>query len=169
MADVIMPRLSDSMEEGTILRWLKQDGDEVKRGDELLEIETDKATMTYESDASGTLRITEQEGAVVAVGAVIGHLGDPAGASRAPAPSASASAERSASVASGAANADGTATIAPVRADDGLKASPMARRAAQRLGVELSTVTGSGPSGRILKADVIAAADSAAFARPAVS
>jgi pyruvate dehydrogenase E2 component (dihydrolipoamide acetyltransferase) len=194
MADVIMPRLSDSMEEGTILRWFKQDGEEVKRGEELLEIETDKATMTYEADVSGTLTITEQEGAVVAVGAVIGHLGDgasvteartgeapaaetpaveapaaeaPAGQppaaeapAGAPAGEAPSPAQRSAA-ASGAANGGGTATLAPPRARDGVKASPMARRAAQRLGVELSSVNGSGPSGRILKADVLAAADSA--------
>ena len=55
MADVAMPRLSDSMEEGTILKWLKSDGDEVKRGEELVEIETDKANMTYEADSDGTL------------------------------------------------------------------------------------------------------------------
>ena len=53
MSDVVMPRLSDSMEEGTILKWLKADGDEVARGEELAEIETDKATMTYEADADG--------------------------------------------------------------------------------------------------------------------
>ena len=55
MADVAMPRLSDSMEEGTILKWLKSDGDEVKRGEELVEIETDKANMTYEADTDGVL------------------------------------------------------------------------------------------------------------------
>ncbi|MGI8593970.1 MAG: lipoyl domain-containing protein, partial [Solirubrobacteraceae bacterium] len=54
MAEITMPRLSDSMEEGTILKWLKSDGDEVARGEELVEIETDKATMTYESDSAGT-------------------------------------------------------------------------------------------------------------------
>ncbi len=57
MSDVAMPRLSDSMEEGTILKWLKSDGDEVSKGDELVEIETDKANMTYEADESGTLEI----------------------------------------------------------------------------------------------------------------
>jgi pyruvate dehydrogenase E2 component (dihydrolipoamide acetyltransferase) len=60
--DVVMPRLSDSMEEGTILRWLKQDGDEVAAGDELAEIETDKATMTYEAESAGVLRIVAREG-----------------------------------------------------------------------------------------------------------
>ncbi len=55
MADIVMPRLSDTMEEGTILRWLKHDGELVARGEELVEIETDKATMTYESDQEGVL------------------------------------------------------------------------------------------------------------------
>ena len=67
MANVQMPRLSDSMEEGTILKWLKSDGDEVAPGDELVEIETDKATMTYEADASGSLRILAPEGETLPV------------------------------------------------------------------------------------------------------
>ena len=63
MADVVMPRLSDSMEEGTILQWLKQVGEEVAVGDELVEIETDKANMAYEADLAGTLtEILVQEG-----------------------------------------------------------------------------------------------------------
>ena len=61
-----MPRLSDSMEEGTILKWLKSDGDEVSKGEELVEIETDKANMTYEADESGTLEIVAQEGDTLA-------------------------------------------------------------------------------------------------------
>lgn len=76
MPDVIMPRLSDSMEEGTILRWLKATGETVQRGEDLLEIETDKATMTYEADASGVLTIGVEDGATVPVGAVIGSIGD---------------------------------------------------------------------------------------------
>ena len=70
-----MPRLSDSMEEGTIVRWLRRDGDEVARGEELVEIETDKATLAYESDAAGTLQITAQEGATLPVGARIALIG----------------------------------------------------------------------------------------------
>ena len=63
MADVVMPRLSDSMEEGTILAWMKQVGDEVEVGDEIVEIETDKANMAYESDVAGTLtEILAEEG-----------------------------------------------------------------------------------------------------------
>ena len=66
MSDVAMPRLSDSMEEGTILKWLKSDGDEVSKGEELVEIETDKANMTYEADEAGTLEIVAQEGDTLA-------------------------------------------------------------------------------------------------------
>src|SRR4051812_17694879 len=76
MADVAMPRLSDSMEEGTILKWLKSDGDDVSRGDELVEIETDKANMTYEADQDGTLSIVAQEGDTLAVGETIARIGE---------------------------------------------------------------------------------------------
>src|SRR5215204_4057681 len=75
MADVAMPRLSDSMEEGTILKWLKSDGDDVKRGDELVEIETDKANMTYEADSEGVLKIVAQEGDTLPVGGTIAQIG----------------------------------------------------------------------------------------------
>src|SRR6187200_1008018 len=78
MADVSMPRLSDSMEEGTILKWLKSDGDEVKRGDELVEIETDKANMTYEADQDGVLSITASEGDTLSVGEKIATIGEAA-------------------------------------------------------------------------------------------
>src|SRR6185503_12111256 len=76
MADVAMPRLSDSMEEGTILKWLKSDGDEVSRGEEIVEIETDKANMTYEADQDGTLSIVAQEGDTLAVGETIARIGE---------------------------------------------------------------------------------------------
>src|SRR4051795_9527634 len=83
MADVAMPRLSDSMEEGTILKWLKSDGDEVKRGEDLVEIETDKATMTYEADADGVLEIVAAEGDTLPIGSLIARIGG-AGAAAAP-------------------------------------------------------------------------------------
>ena len=74
-----MPRLSDSMEEGTILKWLVDEGGEVKRGEPLVEIETDKANMTYEADADGTLiEIVAQEGDTLAIGEVIARIGEPA-------------------------------------------------------------------------------------------
>jgi len=81
MADVAMPRLSDSMEEGTILKWLKSDGDEVEKGEELVEIETDKANMTYEADESGTLSIVAKEGDTLAVGETICSIGEGGGSS----------------------------------------------------------------------------------------
>ena len=77
-----MPRLSDSMEEGTVLRWLKSVGDEVKRGDELVEIETDKANMTYEATDEGTLiEILAEEGATLPIGEAIARIGEPGEAS----------------------------------------------------------------------------------------
>src|SRR3954451_7069149 len=82
MADVAMPRLSDSMEEGTILKWLKSDGGEVTRGEELVEIETDKANMTYEADSDGVLEIVAQEGDSLAVGETIARLGEGGGGSK---------------------------------------------------------------------------------------
>src|SRR5436190_1220306 len=96
-----MPRLSDSMEEGTILRWLKADGDDVRRGEDLVEIETDKATMTYEADQDGVLEIVAAEGATLAIGEVIASIGersgpnggDPAAAAPAPAPKPEAEVE----------------------------------------------------------------------------
>src|ERR1700709_1833931 len=78
MPEIVMPRLSDSMEEGTILTWMKQVGDEVAVGDELVEIETDKANMAYESDVAGTLtEILPQEGETLAIGERIAVVGDP--------------------------------------------------------------------------------------------
>jgi len=165
MADVVMPRLSDSMEEGTVLQWLKQVGDEVAIGDELVEIETDKANMAYESDLAGTLsEILVQEGETVAIGEVIARVGDsdggterstagPATASGGPAGGGSASvlgppesappAEETGVEPSEAANGDGRP-----------KASPVARRMAKEQGLDLSKLEGSGPGGRIVKADV---------------
>jgi pyruvate dehydrogenase E2 component (dihydrolipoamide acetyltransferase) len=74
MTEIVMPRLSDSMEEGTILKWLKAPGDAVSRGEPLVEIETDKANMTYESDSDGTLEIVAAEGDTLPIGAVIARL-----------------------------------------------------------------------------------------------
>ncbi len=76
-SDVVMPRLSDSMEEGTVLGWMKAVGDEVAVGDELVEIETDKANMVYEADEAGTLvEIVAEEGATLPIGEVIARIGE---------------------------------------------------------------------------------------------
>ena len=166
-----MPRLSDSMEEGTVLRWLKSDGEEVHRGEELVEIETDKATMTYESDLDGVLQIVAQEGATLPIGEVIAIVGasNGAGAASAPAAAAPAPPEPAAPPAAPAPVAVPAPVAAPAPsisapAGDGLapgiriKASPLARRLARELGVALSAVAGTGPGGRIVRADVEAAA-----------
>ena len=76
MTDIVMPRLSDSMEEGTILTWMKQVGDEIAVGDEIVEIETDKANMAYEADVAGTLtEIIAGEGATLPIGEPIARVG----------------------------------------------------------------------------------------------
>jgi pyruvate dehydrogenase E2 component (dihydrolipoamide acetyltransferase) len=190
-----MPRLSDSMEEGTVLKWLVEEGGEVKRGEPLVEIETDKANMTYEADSDGALiEILAQEGDTLAIGEVIARIGDPseagekqakgeAGGEEAEAAEdeqreaeerepVGAAAEGEARGAAGAGDGggetqagSGTATKerAPSNGDGGrVKASPVARRMARELGVELARLEGSGPGGRIVKADVQAAAESGA-------
>jgi pyruvate dehydrogenase E2 component (dihydrolipoamide acetyltransferase) len=187
MAEIVMPRLSDSMEEGVVLKWLKQVGDEVAVGDELVEIETDKANMAYESDVAGTLtEIIAPEGETLPIGAPIAVVGDPSDAP-APAPSAAPSTPASTSPPPAdspppAAPAPPASTSAPATtaaspasaAPDGarVKASPLARRVAKDTGVDLAALSGSGPGGRIVKADVekaqVGAADSSAPA-PAAS
>ncbi len=122
MAEIVMPRLSDTMEEGTILRWLKSDGEEVARGEELVEIETDKATMIYESDQQGTLAIVAAEGTTLAVGEVIAHVGDGA-----PAPTPAMVEDAPA-----APRATPPPTHEPADDSERIKASPLARRIAQR-------------------------------------
>src|SRR4051812_42025865 len=86
MSDVVMPRMSASMEVGTILRWLRSDGDRVKPGDELVEIETDKATETYEIDREGVLEVVAAVGETLPVGAVIARLDGAAAGPPPPAP-----------------------------------------------------------------------------------
>src|SRR3954468_18639249 len=152
MADVAMPRLSDSMEEGTILKWLKSDGDEVKRGEELVEIETDKANMTYEADADGALEIVAKEGDTLAVGATIARIGAAGGGRAEPAEDAEPEAVEPAVEAQPAA-----AAVEPDEAAGDVKASPIARRMARDLELDLAVITGTGPGGRIVKADVEAA------------
>ncbi len=225
-SDVTMPRLSDSMEEGTILKWLVSEGDEVSRGQELVEIETDKANMTYEADTDGTLvEIVAQEGDTLPIGEPIARIGEageapsdgdddqanesddngdqadesdddgeesegeqePSGedGDEAGAPegdeggeedeedeederekeTAQATEERggdNGAEAEGGDDADGGRSRSS-DGDDGsdgrVKASPVAKRMASDLGVELAGLEGSGPGGRIVKADVEAAAE----------
>jgi pyruvate dehydrogenase E2 component (dihydrolipoamide acetyltransferase) len=159
MIDVPMPRLSDTMEEGTILRWLKRDGEDVARGEELVEIETDKANMTYEADSDGVLRILAREGETLAVGQPIARIGEQGDDEHAPEPAPpSEQASHTASDATAAAQVATGGDAAPAAGDDRVKASPLARRVARETGVDLSSLAGSGPGGRIVKADVEASA-----------
>ncbi len=162
MADVVMPRLSDTMEEGTILRWLIADGDAVHRGDELVEIETDKATMTYESDLDGVLTIVAAEGDTLPVGALIARVGEPGAGgesgdtqdtSSEEAPTATPPAE---SLREATPNPT-TETASAGAGGERVKASPLARRIARDTGIDLHTIAGTGPGGRIVKADIQAA------------
>jgi pyruvate dehydrogenase E2 component (dihydrolipoamide acetyltransferase) len=159
-----MPRLSDSMEEGTVVEWLVNDGVQVARGDELAEIETDKATMTYEADAGGILQHVVAEGETVAVGATIAQLLTEEEARTAGGQSVLAEPPVQGADGSGrggedpdSARSDAPVTTVEAEPATRVKASPLARRVADALGVELATLTGSGPGGRIVRADVEAA------------
>jgi pyruvate dehydrogenase E2 component (dihydrolipoamide acetyltransferase) len=176
MTDVLMPRLSDSMQEGTILTWLAADGDDIVEGQELVEVETDKATMTQLSEASGVLSIVVAEGTTIAVDEVIARLEpagargpdapvDPATGDGAGAPAGEPRAEPGSALAPGLTAAPAQAP-APAPGDDGrgggngrgVPATPMARRIAGVHGIDLASLSGSGPRGRVVRADVMAAA-----------
>ncbi len=200
MPDVNMPKLSDTMEEGTIVEWKKKSGDQVKTGDVLAEVESDKATFDLEAESDGVLAILVEQGVPAKIGAPIATIGEaaaaPAKAKTSPTPAAPAKQKQpeappqvAATSAQGdasedeeqppiadsappkqvdaeaapepaAAEADGQAAPAqgePTNEDGRVKASPLARRIAGELGVDLASLKGSGPDGRIVKEDVIAA------------
>jgi pyruvate dehydrogenase E2 component (dihydrolipoamide acetyltransferase) len=164
VSEIVMPRLSDTMEEGTILRWLKRDGEQVQRGEELVEIETDKAAMTYESDSEGTLQTVAREGDTLAVGAPIARVGEAASSDVGAPHNGSAATESTSATrdtiaaqampAVGAGQAPAVESPPPPHSGERVKASPLARRIARETGVDLGELTGSGPGGRIVKADV---------------
>ncbi|HEX6459961.1 MAG TPA: dihydrolipoamide acetyltransferase family protein [Thermoleophilaceae bacterium] len=176
-SDVMMPRLSDSMEEGTVLKWLVEVGGEVKRGEPLVEIETDKANMTYEADTDGVLiEVLADEGQTLPIGEVIARIGAPgeeAGggrseekepASEEPEPEPEAETEAGEEEPEEEPEPEREREPAPAASSDGgggngrVKASPVARRMAREMGLELSGISGTGPGGRIVKADIEAAA-----------
>ncbi len=184
---ILMPALSPTMTEGKLSRWLKKAGDEVKAGDVIAEIETDKATMEVEAVDEGTIvKILVAEGTdEVPVGQVIAVLAEegedapaaPAAPKAAPAP-APAAAPVSPSEVKGhgaqpaadaqVAKAAPAAAAAPSRAEGArVNASPLARRLAEARGIDLAGVTGSGPNGRIVKADLDGAPAKAATPAPA--
>ena len=194
-----MPKLSDTMEEGTVLQWLKPDGADVTKGEPIVEIETDKANMMVEAPDSGQLQIVAQVGDSLPIGApiaTIGAAGAPAASSAPPSAAGTepAAAAEAGDEATGIPTADdGTgssigpevrlpeaypgavdddphptpaatppapvAPTPPAEAEgDQVRASPLARRLADELGVDLSAVQGTGPAGRIVRDDVTAAA-----------
>ncbi len=171
MAEIIrMPRLSDTMEEGNIVSWLKKEGDRVEIGDTLAEIETDKATMEMDSPAEGVLlHIATKEGSVPVDGviAVIGEEGEDWKALLAEAgkkeemegSGKEVAASESVVHSSGASSSDQTMVKGPepglISEGNGrVKASPLARRMARELGIDLASVRGSGPGGRVIKRDL---------------
>jgi pyruvate dehydrogenase E2 component (dihydrolipoamide acetyltransferase) len=203
--EIVMPRLSDSMEEGTILKWLKSVGEDVALGDELVEIETDKANMVYEADAAGTLiELLANEGDTLGIGEVIARVGEPSEAeapagdgAQAQEPEAAPGGDGDGGARMGDSAVPGSAPSASPRvpaadphsaapaaipddegaavqaaptapAGDGrVKASPLARRIAKERGLDLAAISGSGPGGRIIKADVEKAAVGAPAEAPA--
>lgn len=188
MAEIIrMPRLSDTMEEGNIIEWLKKEGEQVEPGDVLAEVETDKATMELESFFSGTLiHIGVAEGAVPVDGiiAIIGDKNDDvqkilaeadSGASASNGSSASEDTSAKEESSSGSAPApepasspEPSSSSTTSSSDKRIKASPLARKMAEESGLDLSNIKGSGENGRIVKRDVEEAAKAPASA-PAMS
>jgi pyruvate dehydrogenase E2 component (dihydrolipoamide acetyltransferase) len=169
MAETItMPKLGFDMEEGTLIRWVKSEGEQVIKGDILAEIETDKATVEVEAQSAGTLRKhIVQEGSIVPVGSVIAVLGDedeeldlegllqevPAAAEIESQETTPAPPQMETEPAPTTPEDDG-------KLPEGVKASPIARRLAKDMGVDLRTLSGSGPDGRIVKQDVEEAMES---------
>jgi len=160
-----MPKLSDTMTEGTVVKWHKTVGDSVDIGDVIAEIETDKATMEMEAFEEGTItEILVAEGGKAAIGAVLAMLDGEGGAD---APTPAAEVESPPQPAAAPAPAATPAAAAPATGDGGrIKSSPLARKIAAELGVDLRSVQGSGPGGRIVREDVEAAASSSSAPQP---
>src|SRR5690606_26579620 len=160
---ITMPRLSDTMVEGTVAKWLKQEGDKVEEGDILAEIETDKATMEFESFYAGTLlKIGIQEGETANVDALLAIIGpegtDVSGiggkADAAPSKSKSESGDEASSKEEDIAEDESASK--PAQAQDGARifVSPLAKKMAEDKGIDLKDVKGSGENGRIVKKDI---------------
>ncbi len=153
---IVMPQMGYDMQEGTVVRWMKKEGEEVARGEVLAEIETDKATVEYEAFVGGVLRkIVAQEGVAIPVGDLIAVITAP----DEPLPDDLGISPPAAQP--GGASPTPQATSA-TSASGEVRASPIARRIAREQGIDLATLTGSGPGGRIVEADVLAAAEAKA-------
>lgn len=161
--EVKMPQLGLTMEEGTVTRWIKQEGDAVKAGDVILEITTDKLTSEVESEFDGVLlKIVAQEGEDVPVKgllAYIGEVGEQVGGGEAPTAPVEAISAAPAAV---------PVQVPPVQAGGRVRISPLARKTAAKLGVDYTAVTGTGSMGRIVQKDILAAAEAAKTVAPVV-
>jgi pyruvate dehydrogenase E2 component (dihydrolipoamide acetyltransferase) len=176
--EVIMPKMGDAMEEGTLLKWLKSEGEEVSEGDPIAEIETDKVTMELEAEDGGTLaQLIADEGQDVPVGEAIAFIqgeGEEVPERSEGGGEAEEEAEEGGEEDGGGAQATATETEAPEeeeaekeaevqadgRADGHFRASPIVRRLADENDLDLSKIDGSGPAGRIVERDVRAAMES---------
>ena len=171
---VVMPKLSDTMEEGRIIRWLRKEGERVETGQALAEIETDKATVEMEAYTTGVVRrLVASEGDTIAIGGLIAVIGDanedvtallaaqPAAQPDSPAGQASRLPE-----ASRLPDASRAADAEPGRA---LRASPLALKMAAEAGLDLNSLVGTGPQGRIIKRDIEAALETARADVPAAA
>jgi pyruvate dehydrogenase E2 component (dihydrolipoamide acetyltransferase) len=172
--EVIMPKMGDAMEEGTLLKWLKSEGDEVSEGDPIAEIETDKVTMELEAEDAGTLaQLIASEGQDVPVGEAIAFIaGEGEEVPERSEGGGEEEAEEGGEEDGGGAQATATETEAPEeeeetqeepdrqQADGHFRASPIVRRLAQENDLDLSKIDGSGPAGRIVERDVRAAMES---------
>ncbi|AXT25736.1 pyruvate dehydrogenase complex dihydrolipoamide acetyltransferase [Ruegeria sp. AD91A] len=177
--EILMPALSPTMEEGTLAKWLVKEGDTVSSGDLLAEIETDKATMEFEAVDEGTIgKILIPEGTegvkvntAIAVLLEDGESADDISTSPAVVPGAApAAASGNEAAAPAVSEAPAPAPAAPVKADGGrIFASPLARRIAAQKGLDLVQIAGSGPHGRIVKADVEGATATAPAPTPAAA
>ncbi|HWS79389.1 MAG TPA: biotin/lipoyl-containing protein, partial [Rubrobacter sp.] len=170
MPEVIMPKMGDAMEEGTLLKWLKSEGEEVSEGDPIAEIETDKVTMELEAEDAGTLaQLIANEGQDVPVGEAIAFIqGEGEEVPERSEGGGEEEAEEGGEEDGGGAQATATETEAPEeeeaeeeadgradgRADGHFRASPIVRRLAEENDLDLSKIDGSGPAGRIVERDV---------------
>ena len=150
--EVKLPRLGQGMEAGTITRWLKSEGDSVSKGEPLFEVDTDKVTQEVEADFAGTLlKIALKEGEAP-VGQTIAWIGEPGEEIKAEAPPAAPKAEEP--VSDTKVSNTPVAAPQPVSSNGRIKASPLARRIARERGIDLASLRGTGPEGRIIAEDV---------------
>ncbi len=163
MIDILMPRLSDTMTEGAVATWHKKPGDPVRPGDLLLEIETDKAIMEQEAYEAGVLaEILVSEGESVSIGTPIARLDDGIDHPAAPAPHTAEAVEHSPATVAPATPEAGPApgpAAASSSGDERIFATPLVRRLARERGIDLGGLVGSGPGGRIVRADLDASGE----------